>query len=292
LPCSVESDGCIPVSKRVFRLYPPPYEAVPLRGLYLGLNLHQLGTPEAPFVYANFLASLDGRIALEDQASGETYLPRSLTTPDDFRLFLELEAQADCLITHGGYLRALAQGRLGNILQVGLREEDADLTAWRRRNGLDPQPAIVIASGSLDFPMPASIREYGQACYIATGEGADPAKVADWRDQGYGVILAGNNQRVEGAPLVRALGDLGYRNIYLIAGPNMLDTMVRNGRLSRLFQTITHQLMGGVAFRTMMPGPELGAFGHLKMRSLYYDPSSPLDTGQWFAQFDNNSTLG
>jgi riboflavin biosynthesis pyrimidine reductase len=97
---------------------------------------------------------------------------------------------------------------------------------------------------------------------------------------------------VEGTPLVRALGELGYRSIYLIAGPNMLDTMVRSGRLSRLFQTITHQLMGGVAFRTLLPGPELGLFGHLKMRSLYYDPSSPLDTGQWFAQFDNVNTLG
>lgn len=280
------------MSKKLFRLFPPPYEAVPLRGLYLGLKLHELGTREAPFVYANFLSSLDGRIALEDQASGETYLPKSLTTPDDFRLFLELEAQADCLITHGGYLRSLAAGRLGNILQIGLREESADLAQWRKQNGLGPQPAIVIASASLDFPMPTSIREHGQACYIATGEDADPAKVAYWRDQGYEVIFAGRTNMVEGAPLVRTLGDFGYRSIYLIAGPHMLDTMVRNGRLSRLFQTITHQLMGGIAFRTLLPGPELGAFGHLKMRSLYYDPTSPLDTGQWFAQFDNINSLG
>jgi riboflavin biosynthesis pyrimidine reductase len=280
------------MSKRIFRLFPPPYEAVPLHGLYLGLNLHELGTPETPFVFANFLASLDGRIALEDEASGETYLPKSLTTPDDFRLFLELEAQADCLITHGGYLRSLAKGNLGNILQVGLRKESADLAEWRERAGLSPQPAIVIASASLDFPMPPSIREHGQACYIATGQDADPVKVAFWRDQGYPVLLAGKASMVEGTPLVRALGELGYRSIYLIAGPNMLDTMVRSGRLSRLFQTITHQLMGGVAFRTLLPGPELGLFGHLKMRSLYYDPSSPLDTGQWFAQFDNVNTLG
>lgn len=280
------------MSKKVFRLFPPPYEAVPLQGLYLALDLHRLGTPETPFVFANFLASLDGRIALEDEASGETYLPKSLTTPDDFRLFLELEAQADCLITHGGYLRSLAKGRLGNILQLGLRPESADLAAWRERQGLSPQPAVAIASASLDFPMPRSIREHGQACYIATGAGADPAKIANWRDQGYEVIVAGKERLVEGAALVRALGDRGYRSIYLIAGPHMLDTMVRSGRLSRLFETITHQLMGGVAFRTLLPGPELGPFGHLKMRSLYYDPSSPQDTGQWFAQFDNINTLG
>ena len=275
------------MSKTLARLYPPPYQEVPLRGLYLSFNLHRLGSPAKPFVYSNFLTSLDGRIALEDPTSGQTYLPKSLTTPDDFRLFLELEAQADCLITHGGYLRSLAEGRLGNILQIGQSEGTADLAQWRFAQGLPPQPAIVIASASLDFPMPISINEQGQTCYIATGTNAEPSRVRYWRDRGYEVLFAGRGQMVEGAPLVRLLGERGYRSIYLIAGPHMLDTMVRDGQLCRMFQTITHQLLGGSAFRTMVPGAELGLFGHLKLRSLYYDPSSPNDTGQWFAQFDN-----
>lgn len=275
------------MAKTIFRLFPPPFEEVALEGLYLRLNLHRLGTPEKPFVYANFLTSLDGRIALED-SSGQTYLPKSLTTPNDFRLFLELECQADCLITHGGYLRSLAEKRLGNILQIGLTDTTRDLAEWREAQGLVPQPAIVVASASLDFPMPPSIREHGQACYIATGEQADPAKLDYWRRQGYDIILAGKGRMVEGDVLTRRLGELGYRTIYLIAGPHMLDTMVREGRLARLFQTITHQLMGGEVFRTLLPGPELGPFGHLKLLSLYYDPSSPLGAGQWFAQFESN----
>lgn len=270
----------------VNRLYPPPCEPVSLHGLYLALRLHRLGTRTKPFVYANFLSSLDGRIALEDPLSGETYLPKRLTTPNDFRLFQELEAQADCLITHGGYLRSLQAGRLGNILQVGLREDAGDLAQWRAGQGLSPQPAIVVASASLDFPMPSSIREYGQSCYIATGKDADPAKVDYWRKQGYEIIIAGDRRMVEGARLVAALAERGYRSLYLIAGPHMLDTMVRDAQLSRLFQTITHQLLGGVAFRTVLPGPELGLFGHLNMRSLYYDPPSGGRIGQWFVQFD------
>jgi riboflavin biosynthesis pyrimidine reductase len=275
------------MTKKVFRLYPPPFEDVDLKGLYLRLHLHRLGTPESPFVYANFLTSLDGRIALED-SSGQAYLPKSLTTPDDFRLFLELECQADCLITHGGYLRSLEQKRLGNILQVGITDTTRDLAKWRKEQGLSAQPAIVVASASLDFPMAPSIKDHDQACYIATGERADPAKLAYWREQGYEVILAGKGTMVEGDVLTRKLGELGYRSIYLIAGPHMLDTMVRKGRLARLFQTITHQLMGGEAFRTLLPGPELGLFGHLKLLSLYYDPTSPLGAGQWFAQFESN----
>ena len=275
-------DSCM--AKTLYRLFPPPFESVELTGLYQCLDLHRHGTRESPFVYANFLTSLDGRIALED-AQGEPYLPKSLTTPDDFRLFLELQAQADCLITHGGYLRSLAEGRLGNILQVGAHPAGADLIDWRLQHGLPAQPAIVIASASLDFPMPDSLRLQGQRCLIATGQAADPARVSDWQAQGYEVIFSGRGRMVEGDQLTTRLGELGFRTLYLIAGPHMLDTMVREGRLSRLFQTITHQLMGGEAFRSLVPGPEMGPFGHLNLRSLYYDPAAPNGAGQWFAQF-------
>lgn len=278
------------MSEQLYRLYPPPYQAVQLRGLYLDLNLQALGSSEEPFVYANFLSSLDGRIALEDDA-GEAYLPKSLTTRNDFRLFLELQAQADCLIVHGGYLRALQAGKLGNILQIGAHEEGRDLIDWRLSKGLNPQPAIVIASGSLDFVLPDSILAHGQACLIATGESASPEKRAYWQDRGLEVITAGSVAMVEGAPLVKILGDKGYKSIYLVAGPHMLDTMVRDGKLSRLFQTVTHQLMGGVSFRSILPGPELGDLGRLHMRSLYYDSLNPAGSGQWFAQFDTVNGL-
>ena len=274
------------MQKQIFRLYPPPYGEVVLEGLYLDHHLYELGSPREPFVYANFLASLDGRIALEDIVTGQTYLPKSLTTPADFRLFLELEAQADCLITHGGYLRALAEGRLGNILQIGAHPTGADLVEWRLARGLPAQPAIAIASASLEFVIPPSVQEHHQEVYIFTGESADPVKVEAWRKEGYQVIFAGNGEMVEGKQLIPILGQLGYRSLYLIAGPSMLDTVVRSGRLNRLYQTTTHQLMGGEAFRTMVPGPVLGPAGHLCLRSLYFDPHGPEGTGQWFSRFD------
>ncbi|BCX88530.1 hypothetical protein MIN45_P0899 [Methylomarinovum tepidoasis] len=275
------------MQKQIFRLYPAPFAEVPLPGLYLQHRVFALGSPQKPFVYANFLASLDGRIALEDLHTGQTYLPKTLTTPADFRLFLELEAQADCLITHGGYLRALAEGRLGNILQIGAHPSGADLLPWRRQQGLAPQPAIAIASASLDFVIPDSVRAHRQQVFIFTGEGADPDKVTAWRKEGYPVIFAGRDTLVEGRRLIPILGELGFHSIYLIAGPAMLDTVVRSGHLQRLYQTITHQLMGGEAFRTMVPGPELGPAGHLILRALHYDPAGPGGAGQWFACFDN-----
>ncbi len=272
--------------KKIQRLYPAPSQEVFLQGLYLEQCIYELGSFEKPFVYANFLTTLDGRIALEDNHTGTSYLPKTMTTSDDFRLFLELHAQADCLITHGGYLRALAAGQLGNILQVGNSHNSADIVEWRRQRGLPAQPAIVVASSSLDFSLPQSISDHGQECIIATGENADSDRIAHWENQGYKVLRAGSHLQVEGAPLVSGLSQLGFRRLYLIAGPQMLDTMIRDRQLSRLYQTITHQLMGGEAFHTLLPGAQLGDLGHLRLNSLYYDPLSENGVGQWFIRFD------
>ena len=222
------------MSTRLIQLYPHPGQEQVLQGLYLEHRLHELGTAASPFVYANFVSSLDGRIALIDPASGDSFIPDTLTSPSDWRLFQELQAQADCFITHGAYLRAVADGRLKDILQVGVRDNSEDLAAWRHSQRLSTQPAVVVASSSLVFPIPDSVRAHQQTLYIATGERADPSRIRYWERQRYPVIRAGNGVMAEGVPLVRALGKLGYRSLYLIAGPLMLATMLRDGRLDRL----------------------------------------------------------
>lgn len=271
---------------RVQQIYPVPVQEKNLIGLYLEHAVHRLGTPSSPFVYANFLSSLDGRISLIDPENDRSYLPEILTNPNDFRLFLELHAQADCLITHGGYLRSLVRGTLGNILQTGTHAEALGLAEWRSAEGMEKQPAVVIASASLDFLIPPSIEEHRQACYIATGRRADPNRIRYWRKRGYPVIIAGDGRMVQGGLLIRELGRLGYRSIYLIAGPHMLDTMLRERQLSRLYQTISLQLLGGEAFHTLLPGPPLGPAGRLRLGELYYDPAASDHSAQLFAQFD------
>jgi riboflavin biosynthesis pyrimidine reductase len=270
----------------VQQIYPAPVRDKTLIGLYLEHAVHNLGTPSRPFVYANFLSSLDGRISLIDPNSARPYLPEILTNPNDFRLFLELHAQADCLITHGGYLRALMSGALGNILQTGTSEATRDLADWRKAQGLEKQPAVVIASASLDFEIPPSIGQHRQACYIATGREADPARIRYWEQAGYRIIIAGHGRMVQGGSLVAELGRLGYRSIYLIAGPRMLDTMLRERQLCRLYQTISLQLLGGESFHTLLPGPPLGPAGRLQLQQLYYDPAANDHSAQLFAQFD------
>ncbi|HEY0836547.1 MAG TPA: dihydrofolate reductase family protein [Azospirillum sp.] len=274
------------MAARILRLYPGPPEEVALAGTYLAHALHARGGAARPFMYASFVCSLDGRIALQDPETGTSRLPLGLTSENDFRLFLELQAQADCLITNSGYLRDLAAGRLDDVLQVGATDATRDLARWRAEHGLPPQPAVVVVSASLDFPLAPSPALNAQRVLVATGAAAPADRVERLRAAGLPVIVAGTGAAVEGAALARELGRRGYRSLYLLAGPRLFETMLRDRVLSRLYLTTTHSLLGGAAFQTMVSGPELGAAGRLRMASLLYDAAAPDGAGQWFAHYE------
>jgi riboflavin biosynthesis pyrimidine reductase len=268
------------MSHTLLRLLPGPPREVELRGLYLREELHRRGSPDAPFVYADFVSSLDGRIAIADR------VPAELTAARDLRLLLELQAQADCVITHSGYLRAIGEGWLGDILKIGASEHGSDLSGWRAENGLPPQPTIVIASASLGFTLPPSIAGDASRVLIATTRSAPAARRQAWESRGHHVLVTGDGRWVEGEPLTRALGALGHRSLFLLAGPRMLEAMLRDRMLSRLYLTLVHRLLGGEAPQTAIAGPELRAAGRLRLRTLYHDATGPDGVGQWFAAFE------
>jgi riboflavin biosynthesis pyrimidine reductase len=274
------------MADQIVELYPHTGTTRPLNGTYLAHDLRRLGTPEQPFVYANFVSSLDGRIAVVEAHTGESYVLEDLTSSHDWRLFQELQAQADCMVTHGGYLRALAERKFDDILQVGVAKQALDIGEWRQTHGLTRQPAIAIVSRTLDFPIPPSLEHHQQPVHIITGNDAPADRVAFWRERRCEVVLAGAGTSVEGASMIRTLGARGYRRLYLLAGPQMLETVLRDGSLSRLYLTLTHQLIGGEMFHTLTAGPRLGRAGRLQLHSLYLDPVAPKGTGQWFASFD------
>jgi len=271
---------------QIIELYPRSGTTRALNGTYLSHDLQSQGSSGQPFVYANFVSSLDGRIAVVEADTGESYVLEDLTSSHDWRLFQELQAQADCMVTHGGYLRALAKGKFQDILQVGLTKQAMDIAAWRTDRGLSRQPAIAIVSRTLDFPVPPSLEKHEQPVHIITAEGAPADRVAFWRGHGCEVVFAGSGASVEGAPMIRMLAAKGYARLYLLAGPQMLETVLRDGSLSRLYLTLTHQLIGGELFHTLTAGPRLGRAGKLQMHTLYYDAAAPKGTGQFFASFD------
>jgi len=268
--------------KRILQLFPQPGGEQPLEGLYLQHRLEDQARLGKPLVYTNYISSLDGRIALTQD--DRLIVPPSLANPRDWRLFLELAAQAHVLITSGRYLRDFADGMAQDILVAPYTDpRHADLQAWRHDHGLPPYPALAILSESLDFPLPDILREQQRCVLIFTGAAAQAEKVAHWRDRGIEVLLAGEGSGAHGRPVIEALAARGYRLIYSVTGPQVLHALLMGGILDRLYLTTAHRLLGGEPLATLVQGPQLPQPYDLRLETLYYDPHAPDGAGQLMA---------
>ncbi len=123
----------------VTRLYPQPSGQESLHGLYLSHDLRALADAmDRPFVYSDYVVSLDGRIAVPHSTKPGLTVPKAIANDRDWRLFQELAVQADVVITSGRYLRDYADGRAQEILRVYDDPRFADLKEWRLSRGLMP----------------------------------------------------------------------------------------------------------------------------------------------------------
>ena len=273
------------MSKKVVRLYPGAGESVPLQGLYLRQDRLAKGNASRPVIYANFLTSIDGRIALREQDETHYELPGELKSDEDFRLFLELYAHADCIITHGGYMRSLAAGRLGNVLQLPTSESTQYLHDWREQQGLAPNPDVVIVSGSLDFPWHESLDESQQNVHITTGGQADEIIKQRWNSAGHEVHQLGSHKHVDVERLMEFLIQKNYQSVYLVAGPELLQDLIEHDYVQRLFVTMSHQLLGGQDFKSLLTGNSLKDSGRLKLENMYMGIENSNSLGQWYIEF-------
>jgi hypothetical protein len=165
----------------IVELYPRSGTTRALNGTYLSHELQLRGTPEQPFVYANFVSSLDGRIAVVEPAPASrtsSKISPAATTGGCFRSFRRRRTAW----SPWRLLRALAKGKFQDILQVGVTKQALDIGAWRTERGLTRQPAIAIVSRTLDFPVPPSLEHHEQPVHIITADGAPAERVAFWRE--------------------------------------------------------------------------------------------------------------
>ncbi|MBA2591336.1 MAG: dihydrofolate reductase family protein [Pseudomonadota bacterium] len=272
----------------LIRLFPAPVRTVSLTGLYLGhaSTLRPSPTRPRPYVYSNFIMSLDGRIALDHSQTGERLVPEAITNPDDWRLFQELAAQADAIVTSGRYLRQLARGRAQDLPPVSTAAEYRDLIDWRRSHGLAAQPAIVVLSRQLDFPVAQIIGRLGRPLYIATGIEAPPEQLRALETAGAAVLLTGAGRGVCGAALIEVLGTHGFNSICAIGGPGVLSTLLTAGAVDRLYLTHAHRLLGGESFDTLLNGPRLCPPVDFTLSGLHYQEPIGVACGQLFATYD------
>ena len=268
------------------RLYPATGEQHLLEGLYLQHQLHLRGRPDTPFVYSNFITSLDGRIALGSNTSTTHTVPSATVNPRDWRLYQELAGQADLLVTSGRYFRQSLLGEAQDQLPVGKQAEFSDIREWRLAQGLCEQPDIAILSGSLDIPLTALEPYRNRRILVITGDASDQARTEALLASGIEVLRAGHGTMVDGSRMTAELAALGYRSIYAIAGPDVFYTLLRAQVINRLYLTIAQQLLGGNDFDTLTRGPLLAPPQGMSLVSLYHDPYAPARAGQLFAVFD------
>lgn len=256
----------------------PAHETRLLEGLYLAHDLRNVAADQ-PFVYANFVASLDGRIAVPDPMKGGMKIPHNVANARDWRLFQELAIQADLIITTGRYLRDYAAGKAQEILRVYDDPRFADLVAWRTERGLSAQPDLVVVSSTLDFPVPDALTHGGRHVIIVTDGRADGARIKALEAQIGKVYVAGDNH-VRGDEFVRLMADLGYRLIYSAAGPKIAHMLLAGGVLDRLYFTQVCRVLGATPFSSIVDGPLLEASVDLPLISLAYDSYAADGVGQ------------
>ena len=267
----------------VHRLFPTPPETCSLRGLYLAEDLRSASLPE-PFVYGNYITSLDGRIALGAADTGPG-VPDATANARDWRLFQELAVQADVLLASGSYFRRRARGSAQEILTIETSPETDDLREWRASRGLPHWPDVAVVSQSLDFPVPELLTRGGRRLWVLSPETASQEREAILTGQGARVVrLPG--PRIEGTAILRALTERGYGRIYNAAGPAVHHLLLAAGRPDRLYLTFAPRILAGGEFFSLVSGPALSPSARFRLRSLYLDRTALEGDGQLFACYE------
>ena len=274
------------MNDKILQLYPAPSREVSLRGLYLEHDLRaQAERLDRLFVCANFIGSLDGRIAVPTSSGKGVTLAEAITNRRDWRLFQELAVQADILITSGRYLRQYAKGVKQELLQIYGDPQFEDLRDWRLSRGFSPQPDLAVISSRLEFDVPPALIEGDRSLLVFTTKTADPDKIQRLQAQGAKVLFAGE-ESVDGQELCTHMTELGCRTAYSGAGPKVLHLLASGGVLDRLYLTFANRLLGGEPFASILEGPLLDPPVDLQLNSLYFDPYAIGGLGQLFASYD------
>jgi riboflavin biosynthesis pyrimidine reductase len=183
-------------------------------------------------VYANFVASVDGVVALRtDEESG--HIISGGSQADRFLMGL-LRACADAVLLGAGTFRK-AEGNLWHAEHIhpACAPAFADL---RRRLGLSPQPPLVLvtATGEIDPAQPA-LRD-AIVVTTPTGEARLQGRLPPTARVWSGPIRFG--------PLVEKLRAQGYRRILTEGGPWLASQLAGEGLLDELFLTRSPSLFG------------------------------------------------
>jgi riboflavin biosynthesis pyrimidine reductase len=184
--------------------------------------------PAGRSMRVNFVASLDGVIAVEGRSAG-------LGSPGDLRLFRLLRALADVVLV--GYGTASAEG-------YGPVAPDSAVAHLRAALGRPAELPIAVVSRRASLA-----RDHRLAVaptIVVTCEGSDPDRRAQLTEAGVTVLVCGDDD----VDLPRALAQLAERGLERVTcegGPQLLRSSLAAGVVDELDLTISPALVGAGA---------------------------------------------
>ena len=270
----------------VTRLYPAPLTPVSLTGLYLRQDLRRHRRGPEPFVYTNFITSLDGRVAVRGVGQSAKKIPPALANARDWRLYQELAAQADVVVVSAGHARAMAKDP--NLYPFPFAEptDTCDLKQWRLERGLSESPSLAIVTATIELPV-ETLSEVVPAPLLCLC-GHDLLALAQTRLGTFPdvqIFSAGDGAQVTGQGLRASLRD-DYPIIYSVAGAGLMRPLLNDRALDRLYLTQVDRLIGGIAFDTLVEAPGFTPPIDLSLEALYQDSAASLSASQSYAVYD------
>jgi riboflavin biosynthesis pyrimidine reductase len=259
-------------------------QATPIDHLYLHHGIRSLGAVDKPFVYSNFIISLDGRVSVADKTTRIQKVPEANTNINDITLFMQLLAQSDVVVTTGRHLRAVERHHENNMLSLHI-EQDAGLIQWRLRQGLSAQPDLMVFSETLRLPDTRNLPFEQSPISVITWSKPDKRLEEDLIRKGY-TVLVGPAAEFNRRDFLSFLQELKYKAVYSVAGPSIFSQLIRYNIVQRLYLTITQIMLGGDQVNTITSGLMFEQPKRFSLKELYFDNRSPDNAGQFFCVFD------
>ncbi len=203
-----------------------------LRRVYGG----DLGFDE-PALYANFVSSLDGVVALDSPEPAGPIISGG-SEADRFTMGL-LRAFADAVLVGGGTLRAERE-HLWTPEHI-YPPASAQYALLRRELGrrAGPQTVVLTAGGDLDIR--AAALEAG-ALIVSTDVGR--SALEDKLPSASRVVTLGDREGLKPAAVLDLLRSVGFRLILAEGGPHLIGSLAAMDLIDELFLTISPVLAG------------------------------------------------
>ncbi|GAA2087397.1 dihydrofolate reductase family protein [Actinomadura alba] len=197
-------------------------------------------------LYANFVASLDGVVALgsQDPSSGSAI---SGGEPEDRFVMGLLRAFADVVLIGAGTLRATAGHRW--TPEHVYPAAAADFADLRRRRGRTAGPELAVVTASGDVPTGHPGLRAG-ALIATTTAGA---RLLDKRPTAACTVVAlGEGPTLRMADVLRVIRARGHTMVLTEGGPRLFGNLVRDHLVDELFLTVSPVVAGRAG--TSRPG--------------------------------------